>query len=74
MAKKIERQAQDLGVKEEWFADLVLSIVKGQREPSPAHPESTPSVHRGGSIETARQDAAVRNAANFGTDPSWYGQ
>ncbi len=25
-------------------------------------------------LERARREAAVRNARDFGTDPSWYGQ
>ncbi len=33
-----------------------------------------PSLERESPIESAKREAAIRNARDFGTDPSWYGQ
>lgn len=42
----------------------VLERMATARAPKPPRP----------AIEEARDEAAIRNARNFGTDPSWYGR
>lgn len=57
---------------EEWLGDrngtvTPRCLVSGDvRAPAPAL--------RVRNIEAARTEAAIRNARNFGTDPSWYGR
>ena len=80
-AKAIVKEAADklaeLGYSEAEIMEI-FSILEGKEPPEPNG--SLEGFYRWimtgkeSPIAVARREAAVRNARDFGTDPSWYGQ